>query len=135
MKLAVVGSRSITDQDAVNDAIAEVVNQYAGNYPVGTVILSGGAKGVQACAKKYAEEFSGQFVAFEPYHEIDKKAKFNPKYFYTRNVPLIANADVVLAIWDGTDPNTDHAIQLARQLKKHLVIEIPDNQEDYVQTT
>ena len=56
MRLAVVGSRDITDQDAVNDAIAEVLLEYIdSSYSNDTVIVSGGARGVQACAKKYAE--------------------------------------------------------------------------------
>lgn len=131
MRLAVTGSRDIDDYMSVSDAIDDVLKEYG---DMTNVILSGGAKGVQSCAKTYCEDnpMLCTFICFEPQHEVDKRLRFDARNFYTRNVAMLRNADALLAIWDGKDTNTDHAIKVAKQLKIPVIVEIPENQEDYI---
>ena len=94
MKIAIIGSRKITVPD---------LGQY---LPDGvTEIISGGAEGVDSCAREYALS-----------HHIPL-TEFLPDYRrYGRGAPLIRNrqiadaADLVLAFWDGTSRGTAHII-------------------------
>ena len=73
MKLLIVGSRTITDFDLT------------GHIPSETdLIISGGAKGIDTVAEKYADE-----------HGIEKLI-FYPKYrLYGRGAPLKRNEEMV----------------------------------------
>ncbi len=132
MKLAVTGSRNINDEAAIFSAIEEYIRDMRSSTPDACIsILSGGANGVQSVAKKFAESRGYDFILFEPHHELDRGIPFSARNFFTRNFALISNADAVLAIWDGNDSNTDHAIEVAKKLKKPIMIEVPDNLEEY----
>ena len=101
MKVAIVGSRSITNAD-----IAKAVP------PDTELIISGGASGIDTIAEKYADA-----------HGIPKKI-FYPDYgLYGKSAPLIRDriivdsADLVIAFWDGHSTGTDYTISYAKKRK------------------
>lgn len=100
MKVAVIGSRGLT-----------VLN--LGEYlPEGTdEIVSGGAKGIDASAREYAQSHGIRLTEFLP--EYDKYGRSAP---LKRNITIIEHADLVLAFWDGSSRGTAFVIQKCREM-------------------
>ena len=98
MKFAIVGSRQLT---GVN------LDAY---LPEGvTEIVSGGARGVDACARMYAQAHGIPITEFLPdYPRYGRGAPFR------RNLEIVTHADAVLAFWDGQSRGTRHTIELCR---------------------
>ena len=101
MKIAVIGSRSITVSD---------LDRYLAH---GTEIVSGGAKGVDACAASYAKEKGLRLTVFLPAYE-----RFGRAAPIVRNREIVDYADRVIAFWDGHSKGTLSVIQYAEKVKK-----------------
>ena len=94
MKTAIIGSRNITNVDLLRF------------IPVGTTeIVSGGARGVDTVAKRYAVDHGLKLTEFLPdYEHFGRGAPLK------RNITIIENADIVLAFWDGKSRGTKFVI-------------------------
>lgn len=66
-----------------------------------TEIVSGGARGVDTCARENALSHGLKLTEFLP--EYDKYGRSAP---LKRNITIIENADLVLAFWDGVSHGT-----------------------------
>ena len=101
MKVAVIGSRSITDFD---------ISRYI--PPDVTLIISGGAVGVDTLAEKYADKNGIEKLIIYPEYDI-----------YGRSAPLVRDrlivdrADLVIAFWDGESRGTEYTISYAKRRK------------------
>lgn len=94
MKVAVVGSRGLTVSD---------LEKY---LPDGvTEIVSGGAKGIDACAKQYAISSGIKLTEYLPKYE-----KYGRTAPLKRNIQIIDYADLVVAFWDGASHGTKFVI-------------------------
>lgn len=94
MKVAVVGSRTVTVRDL-------------GRYlPQNTTeIISGGAAGVDTCAREYAMAYGIKLTEILPdYRRFRRGAPLK------RNLAIIEQADLVLAFWDGRSKGTRYVI-------------------------
>ncbi len=100
MKVAVIGSRGLTVEDL-------------GKYlPEGTTeIVSGGARGVDTCAREYAVSHGVKFTEFLP--EYERYGRGAP---LKRNITIIQNSDIVLAFWDGSSRGTKFVIDKCREM-------------------
>ena len=109
MRVAVIGSRTLTVRDL-------------GHYlPEGTTeIVSGGARGVDACAREYALTHGLPLTEFLP--EYEKYGRSAP---LKRNLAIIARADLVLAFWDGRSRGTKFVIDNCRRRGVPVKIFIP----------
>ena len=114
MKLAIIGSRGITIND-LEKYLPKDVDE----------IVSGGAKGVDTAAAKFAKENGIVLTEFLPDYKL-----------YGRGAPLKRNeeiaeyADEALAFWDGASRGTAYSIELFKKLsKKVTVIIIQQNKE------
>lgn len=99
MKVAVVGSRNLTVSDL-------------GRFlPKGvTEIVSGGARGIDTCAKIYALKHDLKLTEFLPcYEEYGRSAPLE------RNLQIIEYADEVIAFWDGHSKGTKFVIDRCRE--------------------
>ena len=94
MKVAVIGSRGL-QVDHLGEYLPEGV----------TEIVSGGAKGIDTCAKNYALEHGLKLTEFLP--EYKKYGRGAP---LRRNITIIEYADLVLAFWDGKSRGTKFVI-------------------------
>jgi len=121
MRLAVVGSRTITDMGTVADAILNAVEQYCQPDEC-LVIVSGGAKGVDTVAQEWAKSSGADFILFKPYHMIDPSTEYSPKFFFARNKQIADNADVVVILWDGQSNGTKHMIDYCKKRKKTYML-------------
>ena len=106
MKIAVIGSRGLK----VNDL---------GKYlPVGvTEIVSGGAKGIDTCAREYALANGLKLTEFLP--EYEKYGRGAP---LKRNLQIIDYADKVLAFWDGQSRGTKYVIEQCKKRNKKVTV-------------
>ena len=105
MKLLIVGSRTITDFDL------------SGHIPEDThLIISGGAKGMDTVAERYADEHNIEKLIIRPQYKMYGKAA--P---LKRNEEMVREADVVLAVWDGCSRGTQYTLNYAREQEKKII--------------
>ena len=105
MKLAIVGSRNLT---------VENLDAY---LPEGvTEIVSGGARGVDACARMYAQAHG---IPITDYPRYGRGAPFR------RNLEIATHADALLAFWDGQSRGTRHTIELCRAAGMPFTVILP----------
>lgn len=93
MKVAVIGSRSCEVD------IAEYLPEDT------TEIISGGAMGIDSCAKMYAKAHGIKYTEFLP--DYKKNGRQAP---ILRNIEIVDYADLVLAFWDGESSGTKFVI-------------------------
>lgn len=102
MKVAVIGSRGLNVEKLERFLPEET-----------TEIISGGAKGIDTCAREYALTNGLKLTEFLPdYSRYGRAAPLK------RNITIIENADLVLAFWDGTSRGTKYVID---QCKKRSI--------------
>lgn len=106
MKVAIIGSRTITIENLEN------------YIPEGTTeIVSGGAKGVDTCAKLFAEKNNIAYTEFLP--DYKKYGRAAP---IIRNRLIVDYADVIIALWDGTSKGTKSVIDYCNKAGKKVQI-------------
>ncbi len=94
MKVAVIGSREL-QVNHLEDYLPDHV----------TEIVSGGARGIDTCAKSYALRHGLKLTEFLPEY-----AKYGRGAPLRRNITIIEHADLVLAFWDGKSRGTKFVI-------------------------
>lgn len=109
MKVAIVGSRDYGNLEAVR--------AYVRGLPKDTVIVSGGARGVDSVAEQEARRCGLEVLIFPA-----EWGKYGKSAGYRRNVDIVTAADQVVAFWDGVSRGTKHSIDLARAQGKLLEI-------------
>ena len=114
MKIGIVGGRGFNDYESLKKELSKFIeeNSISLNY-----IVSGGAKGADTLAEKFAEENSLEMIVFEPDYE-----KFGRAATLQRNTQIIENADTVFAFWNGKSRGTHDSIKKAEKLRKKLII-------------
>ena len=121
MKLAIIGSRSITDDARV---LKTIHNYIVDNKP--SVILKSAGRGIDPAIDHFAKANEIDTVNFVPYHLLDTQANFSSKYFFVRTKQILNNADELLAIWDTKSKGTEYAIKYAQKLGIPVkVVKIP----------
>lgn len=109
MKIAIVGSRDYPDLEAVR--------QYVQSLPLDTVVVSGGASGVDITAEKAAKARGMQTEVYYPdWKQYGKSAGF------LRNRLIIEAADKVVAFHVNNSRGTGHSIALAKRYGKELEV-------------
>lgn len=114
IKLAVVGSRSFNNYDALKNVIDGICEDF--DYEI-TAIVSGGARGADALGEKYADEY----VIDKEIYPADWN-RFGKRAGYLRNEDIIKACDVCVCFWDGESHGTKHDIELCRFYKKPCFI-------------
>ena len=112
MKLLIAGSRSITDFD---------ISEY---IPSDTsLIISGGANGVDTIAEEYADKKRISKLILRPRYDLYRRAA--P---LKRNDEMVQLCDKVLIFWDGISKGTKHTIDYANKIGKPIeIITLPLN--------
>lgn len=102
MKVAVIGSRGIL-LDNLNGYMPEGVSE----------IVSGGARGVDSCAAKYAKQYNMKITEFLPNYQL-----FGRVAPIKRNEQIVDYADMVVALWDGVSRGTKSVIDMCSKKGK-----------------
>lgn len=117
-KVAIVGSRGWVDKDAVID--------YIWRLEPDSLVVSGGAKGVDS----FAEE--GVRIRWMHRHDVrllellPEWDKYGKSAGFRRNAEIVAEADRVVAFWDGASKGTASTIRLARKAGKPVEVYYAD---------
>ena len=99
MRVGVIGSRGLTVNNLEKYLPMEV-----------TAIVSGGARGIDSCAAKWAQENNIELIEFLPeYNRFGRSAPLR------RNITIIDNSDIVLAFWDLKSRGTAFVIKKCAQ--------------------
>ncbi len=110
MIIAIIGSRNLVVDD-LSEYIPDEV----------TEIVSGGAKGIDTCAKEYAVSNGIPITEFLPeYSRFGKAAPLK------RNLRIIDYADRVIAFWDGKSRGTKYVIDSCKALNKAITVYVLD---------
>lgn len=110
MRVAVIGSRNFPD--------LYLVARYCYDLPPGDIIITGGARGVDALAEEIA--IARGTIGYEVY--LPDYARYGPRAPLVRNQWIVDRAEMVAAFWDGYSRGTMHAVRLARAAKKRVVL-------------
>lgn len=103
MKVIIAGSRSITNQQTVVQAIEQ------SGFDI-TEVVSGTARGVDRLGEAWAEQNNVPVKRFP----ADWR-KWGYIGGFKRNEQMAEYADALIAIWDGGSGGTRHMIRIARE--------------------
>ena len=106
MKVAVIGSRNL---------FVDILESYLPDET--KEIVSGGANGIDTCARNYALEHGLKLIEFLP--EYDKYGRGAP---LKRNITIIEYADLVLAFWNGKSRGTKFVIDNCKKMNKPVKV-------------
>ena len=114
MRVAIIGSRDYPDRTQLDQAIA------LSGYDI-TAVLCGGARGPDSWGKDWAEQRGIPVVDYPADWD-----KYGRSAGMVRNAKMIANADAVIALWDGVSRGTAEAIRLARRRGIPVYVQRPE---------
>jgi len=112
MKVAVIGSRGL---------MIHHLNEYLPEET--TEIVSGGARGIDTCARMYAMAHQIKLTEFLP--DYDRYGRSAP---LQRNIAIIEYSDLVFAFWDGESNGTKFVIDHCRKRDIPVCVIIPELQ-------
>lgn len=105
MKVAIVGSRKLNinlDVHIPQDT---------------TLIISGGANGIDRLAEEYADKHKLSKLIIKPEY-----SKYGRRAPLVRNKKIVDAADLIIAFWDGQSSGTYSVIEYAKKVGKRLII-------------
>lgn len=108
MRVAIIGSRNLT-VDNLKDYLPDDTDE----------IISGGAKGIDTCAEKYALENGIKLTVYKPNYE-----RYQRGAPLIRNKTIVENSDLIVAFWDGKSRGTKFVIDYAQKMNKKLSLNI-----------
>lgn len=114
MRVAVIGSRGLYVKNLEKYLPSDT-----------TEIVSGGAKGIDSCAREYALSHGIKLAEYLP--RYDKYGRAAP---LKRNITIIKNADFVLAFWDGASRGTKFVIDNCIKMKIPFTVYLPDKSDN-----
>ena len=106
MKVAIIGSRTITIKN-IEDYVPKNT----------TEIISGGAKGVDSCARLFAVQNNMPYTEILP--DYKKYGRAAP---IVRNRLIVDSADIIIAFWNGTSKGTKSVIDYCNKAGKKVRI-------------
>lgn len=108
MKIAIVGSRNWMN--------ARAIHSYIDTLPTDTVIVSGGARGVDQIAESHAKMLGLETKIFlADWNRYGKSAGIR------RNAEIVSYADTIVYFWDGQSSGTKNTIDRAIKAGKPVV--------------
>lgn len=108
-RVAVVGSRNFSNYT--------ILKRYLLDYFYPFFLISGGAKGADSLAQRFAENKHLDMKIFHPNWD-----KYGKRAGFLRNKKIVKNCDVVVAFWDGESKGTKNTIDLAKEAGKKVYI-------------
>jgi len=108
IKVAIIGSRNIANIEL------------SGYLPKNiSMIVSGGARGIDTLAEKYADKNGIPKLIFLP--DYKRYGKIAP---LLRNKQIVDNADIIIAFWKGHSRGTKYTIDYAKECCKEVIIHL-----------
>jgi len=107
MKTAIIGSRNLKVK------LAKYLPKDI------SLIVSGGARGIDTLAEDYADRNKIPKLIFLP--DYEKYGKIAP---LIRNKAIVDNANIVIAFWDGISRGTKFTIDYAKKQGKKVIMNL-----------
>lgn len=108
-RIGIVGSRDFP--------ALEMVTVYVRNLPAGTIIISGGARGVDQTAEEAARKAGLEVISLPALWRV-----YGKRAGFIRNEIIVEQAEEVVAFWDKKSRGTAHTIHLAKKLGKPVTV-------------
>ncbi len=108
MKYAVIGSRNFNNYDLFEKELDKHQIRE---------IISGGARGADRLAERYAQERSLPIQIFNADWE-----KYGKSAGFIRNKKIVDNCDAVIAFWDGDSRGTKSSMNFAEKAGKQITV-------------
>jgi predicted Rossmann fold nucleotide-binding protein DprA/Smf involved in DNA uptake len=121
MKVAVIGSRTLSAESHYQQLSQELDALAIAEAQAITLIISGGAAGVDTLAERYARERGIPTLVFLP----DYQAHGRWSAPLRRNQLIVNEAEICLVLWDGRSKGTAHSVGLARKRGLRLIMVVP----------
>lgn len=131
MKLAIIGSRSLTDYDWFKEQVYNHFFRQESDGDGGCLewwsmneVISGGAVGADQFSARLVREWNKQ-VGYEEIkltEHLPNWDLYGKRAGFIRNELIIKDADMVLAFWDGLSKGTGNSLSIAKRLKKTTLI-------------
>lgn len=112
----VVGSRSFNDYNLLEKKLDEILKNYLNKK---IIIISGGAKGADKLAEKYAEEKGYQLYVINADFSQGDKGGYKRNEIMHQYISKQKHRGCV-AFWDGKSKGTQHSFTLAPKYKNQL---------------
>lgn len=109
MKIAVVGSRDFKP--------LSLVESFIQGLPDDSIIISGGARGVDSIAERAAKNRGLQTIIYPAQWD-----KYGKAAGMMRNTDIIKDSDIVVAFWDGKSRGTQDSIIKACKYRKYVYL-------------
>lgn len=116
INVAIIGSRAFNNFEVAEKCIDNIRSQEIKQNVTIENIVSGGAKGADTIAEKYADKHVINKLIFKPDWSIGRHAGM------LRNTEIIANSDAVIAFWDATSKGTLDSIKKSIKMKKAIYV-------------
>jgi len=120
LKIVIAGSRAITDYDELLKALTGAINNNVITRADSFEIISGGARGVDTLARRYAQEVGYKLVEMKPQYQHNRDLSAPLR----RNIDMANYGDILVAVWDGKSTGTKHMIAQMQKRGKPVFVHI-----------
>lgn len=117
MIIGITGSRSIKDRDYIIECLESIIKK----NPFPYTFLTGGAKGVDQISEDYLRMEGYDVVVLRPAHSYVPTIPYTSGLYKARNLQIIYNCSLLIAIWDGTSGGTKYTFEKAEGMEKKVV--------------
>lgn len=127
VRIAIVGSRDFNNYEYLKFELLKHINKRLDSTVIPGMpyqrvdldvkIVSGGAKGADTLAEKFADEFGFEKLIFKPDWDL-----YGKRAGFIRNAKIVDNCDVLFAFQINKSKGTQHSIDLAREKGKEVYV-------------
>lgn len=131
MKLAIIGSRTLTDYDWFKEQVCGHFFHQQSDGDGGlsewwdfNEVISGGAVGADQFSARLVKEWN-RLAGYEEIkltEHLPDWERYGKRAGFIRNELIVKDADMVLAFWDGLSKGTANSLSIAKRLKKTTLI-------------
>jgi predicted Rossmann-fold nucleotide-binding protein len=115
VRLAIIGTREKFLADPAG--VRKRVQEFVAALPRETVVISGGARGVDSYAADAARLYGNPLVVYPADWEAAPRVAG-----FIRNTAIAQQSDLVVAFWDGHSAGTHDTLKKARKLGKEIQV-------------
>ncbi len=109
MKVGVIGTRHFEDYELISRTLAKINDKFKIDF-----IVSGGARGADSLAEKWANSHEIKTIIHKPDWSIGKRAAA------VRNIKIVEDSDMIIAFWDGISRGTKMTMDMATSSGKPI---------------
>jgi hypothetical protein len=128
-RIAIIGSRDFNDYEYLKQKLIKYIcsnfdtfeekgklYRRRNTWP-NILIISGGAKGADTLAEKFADEYNLEKLIFKPDWDL-----YGKRAGFVRNAKIVDNCDVLFAFQINKSKGTQHSIDLAKEKSKEVYV-------------